>query len=129
MYDDIIENKGEILHLKFNKVPLLLKGEKKIIEAKSKVGGLIDEPLLKQIMINSKIPLIFTIRYRDLTGRSYFTRIKVLDAAINIITAPTKYTLYRKLTYIYFRLKEQVLLNTKGRYLLFKFARDNRKEQ
>lgn len=128
MYDNIIEHKGKILSLKFLEMPLILKDEIKGLEVNGKVGGIIDIPWLVQIMINSEIPLIFNIRYSDVTGKKYFTRLKILKSTITIITSPRKYTIFRRLWYVGFRIKEQIILNTRARYHLLKMHLQAKKD-
>jgi len=129
VYDDFLEKKRKVLSLKFKKVPLLAKGGYKIPECTAKESKIISDEIPKGIMINSKYSLTFTVRYKDITGMLYVTRIKIIDAVATIVTPPTKYSLRRKIMYIYDRLKEQIIINTKVRWLLLKIKREDAKKR
>jgi hypothetical protein len=122
-YDDVITHTSKIMTLKFFKISILMPNEMKNIEGDVKRFGLMDKDDLKYKLINAEIPLQYHVRYQDLTGRRYITKLKIHNQNAEITLAPIKFNVLRRVLYFIQRCKEIISVNTFGRCQLREFVK------
>ena len=128
-YDDVVTKSSRIMKLKFVKVGLLMPNLVKDAEAEVEEFGLIDANWLKYKIANAIIPLSFNVRYEDLSGVKYLTRIRILKGIADIEIPPVKFTITRRVAY-WFRMRyEFIYVNAYARYKLQQMVKDEKNKK
>jgi energy-converting hydrogenase Eha subunit A len=110
--DDIFRGKDPVItKLVFKVIDILKDGDTRALNSSpSLVSGLIDEDLLKFSMFNSEKPLTFAIRFTDLSGTQYITKLKIHKESVDVIKPPKRFSLKQKLFFGLGAIKDGITL-------------------
>lgn len=110
-YDDFFSNKTFISKLSFGEIPILNVDESILPDTSLKNGSIWGKEMLEFSMLNPKIDLLFSIRYRDLTGKRFVVRVKVNEGGVGIVEYPRYYKVFQKIKFYYCLVFEMLALN------------------
>lgn len=128
--DDLFfPDKANHFLLDFGNIDVINQNESKMLDTtKSKVGVWIDEGVMLYKLFTSERPLIFHIRYRDLSGAWYISRICIIKDKVSVVGVPKRYNIWRKIKYASFFINEQIVLHI-SRYRANKMQKNTNKKR
>jgi len=115
--DDMMIIEGNRVHLnkpinavlRFNPVDLVLEGKTASFDiSRSRGGGFFTAEILAHQMMNVRKKLTFRIRYSDIAGVQYISKITISQNHIRVVGHPKRYNLARKLIYYLYLIEEQI---------------------
>jgi hypothetical protein len=106
--DDIFfPKKANHYVLQIEPVDILKPGESEPLDTqKSVVGGLIGpEDMIYKIFSSDK-PLTFYLRFQDVSGTDYISKVRISTSDVKVAGRPKRYTLGQKIKYLAYRVTE-----------------------
>lgn len=111
--DKVMPNKPIHAILKFEPVDLVLEGKTVPFDtSKSRGGGFFTTDILTHHMMSQKGKLTFRLRYSDITGTQYISKIIISQNRIRVVGHPKRYNAFRKILYFFYLCYEWIRMVT-----------------
>jgi len=119
--DDVMFIKGSTIKsnkpihaiLRFQPIDLLLEGKTLAFDtSKSKGSGFFTPEILANQMMTQRGKLTFRLRYSDITGAQYISKITISQNRIRVAGHPKRYNTLRKVIYVFYLCKEKIKMIT-----------------
>lgn len=99
----LVSNRPIHAVLKVEPVDLLLEGKTVSLDlSKSRGGGMITSDLVVYEMMKQKKEITLRLRYSDITGVSYISKVKISQNRIRVGGCPKKYSIIRKVAFAFY---------------------------
>ncbi len=128
--DKVMPNKSIHAVLKFEPVDLVLEGKTVPFDmSNSRVGGFFTPGILAHSMMSQK-KLTFRLRYSDITGTQYISKITISQNRIRVVGHLKRYNVFRKILYVIYLCYEWIRMVTVFRPMAkFRQAKVNRERR
>ncbi|MCA9335692.1 hypothetical protein KC967_02225 [Candidatus Saccharibacteria bacterium] len=109
--EKVVSNKTVHTELKFEPIDILLEGKSVPFDtSKSKGDGFYGPDMLAHVMMTQKGKLTFRLRYSDISGVRYISKITISKNRIKVAGHPRKFNILRRITYGLYIMSEKMLM-------------------
>jgi hypothetical protein len=103
--------KPAISTLKFSPVNIIKSGETIILDSSpSRIDKFMNDKRLKFSMFNSAKAMFFNIRFKDLSGKRFISKIKVKQQSVEVVIFPRVFGIYQKIRFIISTIQDKIVL-------------------